>query len=106
MEEQIINTIKKQYSRELRKKLVKSMLKSEKSKDQEALDSSYKVLNQIFSYIISELGWSISQNTNNWDDSPLKIVRTAFPKIETTRWFKEHQLQVTNATHSKESAKN
>ena len=66
----------------------------EKNNDKEALESSYKVINQIFTYIISELGWSISQNTNDWDDTPLKIMSEVFPKIETTKWFKDQQLSV------------
>ena len=95
MQQKIIDTLKEQYTRDLRKQVVKSILKNEKSDDKEALKSSCNILNQIFSYIISELNWKISQNTNKWDDTPLKIIKEVFPKIETTKWFKEQQLQVT-----------
>ena len=94
MQQQIIDALKEQYSRDLRKQVVKSILNHEKSNDKEALKSSYNILNQIFSYIMSELNWNISQNTNNWDDTPLKILSEVFPKVETTKWYKEQQLSV------------
>ncbi len=97
MEKEIIEALKKHYSRDLRKQIVKSMLKSEKSNDKAMQESSYRVINQIFSYIISELGWSISENTDGWDETPLKIIRDTFPKIDTTKWFKEQQLNVKNS---------
>ena len=97
MHQNIIDTLKEQYSRDLRKQVVKTILKNEKSNDKAAMDSSYKIINQIFSYVISELGWSISENTNSWDDSPLKIISEVFPKIETTKWFKDQQLLVTKS---------
>ncbi len=97
MDQEIVETIKEQYTRSLRKQVVKSMLKYEKTKDKKALDSSYKVINQIFTYIISQLNWSISRDTNGWDDTPLEIISEVFPKIETTKWFKDQQLQVTNS---------
>jgi len=97
MREEIIDAIKERYSRDLRKQVVKSMLKNEKEKDKLALESSYKVINQIFSYIISELNWNISQSTSNWDDTPLKIIKEVFPKVETTQWFKDLELQVTKS---------
>ncbi len=43
---------------------------------------------------MSELNWNISQNTNNWDDTPLKILSEVFPKVETTKWYKDQQLSV------------
>lgn len=97
MQQEIITTLKEQYPRDLRKQVVKSMLKSEKSDDKEALKSSYSVINQIFSYIISQLNWSLAESTNSWDDTPLKIISEVFPKIETTRWFKDKQLYVTKS---------
>jgi len=95
MHQKIINFIKEKYNRDLRKQVVKAILKNEKSNDKMAQESSYKIINQIFSYIISELDWNISQNTNSWNDSPLKIISEIFPKIETTQWFKDQQLLVT-----------
>ena len=94
MHQEIISTLKEQYTRDLRKQVVKSIIKSEKNDDKESLESSYKVINQIFSYIIGELNWNIS-NTSNWDETPLKILSETFPKIETTQWFKNQQLHVT-----------
>ena len=99
MHQNIVDTIKERYSRDLRKGVVKSILQHEKSDDKKAQESSYKVLNQIFSYVISELNWSISNSTNNWDDTPLKIITEAFPKIETTKWFKDQQLLVKNSVN-------
>jgi len=97
MQQKIIDALKEKYTRDLRKQVVKSIQRNEKSDDKEALKSSYNILNQIFSYIISELNWNISQNTNNWDDTPLKILIEVFPKIETTKWFKNQQLSVTKS---------
>jgi len=94
MQQKIIDTLKEQYTRDLRKQVVKNILKHEKSDDKEAIESSYKILNQIFSYIIGELNWTIAGNTNKWDDTPLKIIKEVFPKVETTKWFKEQQLSV------------
>jgi hypothetical protein len=97
MHEQIIDALKEHYTRDLRKQVVKSVLKNEKDNDKEALKPSYNILNQIFSYIISELNWNISKNTNNWDDTPLKIISKVFPHIETTQWYKDQQLSVTKS---------
>ena len=97
MHQEIITALKEQYTRDLRKQVVKSILSHEKNDNKEALESSYKIINQIFTYIISELKWSISQNTNNWDDTPLKIINEVFPKIQTTQWFKNQQLHVTKS---------
>ena len=95
MQEDLITTLKENYNRDLRKQVVKSVLQSEKDNDEESTESSYKIINQIFTYIISELKWSISQNTNDWDDTPLQIMREVFPKIETTKWFQEQQINIT-----------
>jgi len=95
MDKEIIATLKEQYNRDLRKQVVRSILNSEKSDDKEVWESSYKIINQIFTYVISELKWSIPQNNNDWDDTPLKIMCEVFPKIETTKWFQEQQISVT-----------
>lgn len=97
MQQQIIDTLKEKYSRDLRKQVVKSILQHEKNNDKEAQESSYKVINQIFSYVISELNWNMSQDTSSWDDTPLKIMSEVFPKIQTTKWFKDQQLHVTKS---------
>ena len=94
MKEEIITTLKENYNRDLRKQVVKSILQSEKDDDKESSESSYKVVNQIFAYVISELKWSIPDNSNTWDDTPLQIMSEVFPKIETTKWFTEQQISV------------
>lgn len=95
MQQKIIDALKEQYPRDLRKQVVKAILRDEKSGDKEGLQSSYNIINQIFTYIISELSWTISQNTNSWDDTPLKIICEVFPKLESTQWFKDQQLHIT-----------
>ncbi|WP_294963533.1 hypothetical protein [Sulfurimonas sp.] len=97
MSQKIIDTLKESYTRDLRKQVVKSVLKNEKTNDKEDLKSSYNILNQIFSYIMSELNWNISSSTNSWDDSPLKIMTEVFPRIETTQWYKNQELSVTKS---------
>jgi len=92
--EQIIEILKEQYDRDTRKQLVKSLIKNEKNNDKEAIESSYRIVNQIFSYVISELGWTFSDNTTNWDDTPLQIMLEVFPKIDSTKWFDEQLLTV------------
>lgn len=94
MQEQIIATLKETYNRDLRKQVVKSILSNEKNNDKEALKASYNVINQIFSYIISELNWEISQNPSSWDYTPLKIISEVFPKIDNTQWFKDQQINI------------
>jgi uncharacterized protein (UPF0297 family) len=87
--DEIIETLKAQYSRDLRKQLVKSLLESEKNSDTE---QQYKLINQIFSYVISELGWTMAANTENWDNSPLNIMSEVFPKLKTSKWYLEQNL--------------
>ncbi|QFR49316.1 hypothetical protein FJR48_06075 [Sulfurimonas lithotrophica] len=91
---QIIEILKEQYSRDIRKQLVKNILKHEKNDDKEAIESSYNIINQIFSYVMSELGWTFSQDSNSWDDTPLKIMQEVFPNIDKTKWFDSQLLQV------------
>jgi len=93
-DKQIIDTIKEQYTRDIRKQLVKSVIKNEKENDIESVRSSYNIVNQIFSYIMSELGWTLSDDSNSWDDRPLKIMLEVFPNIDKTKWFEEKLLQV------------
>ena len=97
MHQNVVDTIKERYTRALRKEVVRNILKHEKSNDKKAQESSYKIINQIFSYIMSEVNWNMSQDTSDWDDTPLKIISEVFPKIETTKWFKDQQLIVTKS---------
>lgn len=100
--EEIIKTIKDSYNRDIRKQLVKSLIKNEKDNDQEAIESSYKVVDQIFSYVISELGWTFSSDSNSWNDVPLQIMLEVFPNIDKTKWFEEKLLQVKSSISLKE----
>jgi hypothetical protein len=81
---EIIQTIKTNYNRDLRKQVVKTIQEEEK-KDTEP---NYDVINQILSYIIKELDWKAVKDTQSWDHTPLDIVEETFPKIKTTIWFK------------------
>ncbi len=87
----IIETLKTQYNRDLRKQLVRSLLEAEEEQD---TDKQYKLMNQIFSYVISELGWTMPVNTKNWDSTPLDIMIEVFPKIKTSKWYAEQDLNI------------
>jgi len=92
--EEIINTIKQSYSRDLRKQLVKSILQDEKNGDEEIRKTSYKLMNQIFSYVLSQLGWSIADHADKWDNTPLEIMAEVFPQLESTQWYQRQQLSI------------
>ena len=70
----IINALKAQYPRDLRKQLVKTILNSEKDQDKTVIEQRYKLMNQIFSYVLKECNWSMSQNSGEWDSTPLEIM--------------------------------
>jgi len=86
---EIINTLKAQYSRDIRKQLVRSLLEAEKEDD---TLKQYKLINQIFSYVLSQLGWKMAKSTEQWDFTPLEVMDEVFPKITTSKWYKEQQL--------------
>lgn len=90
--EAIIKTLKASYSRDVRKQLVKSMLVHEKSKDQVAIDQQYKIMNQIFSYVLQQSGWKMGQSSKEWNTQPLDIMVEAFPQIKTTLWYNEQNI--------------
>lgn len=92
--EKIINELKAQYSRDLRKQLVKTILTHEKNKDETALEQSYKLMNQIFSYVLKECNWSMSENSQDWDNAPLEVMIETFPKLDTTQWYAEQDISV------------
>ena len=85
---EIIETLKTQYNRDLRKGVVKTLLKDEKASDK----ANYQLINQIFSYVLKELAWDIAENTKEWDNTPLDIMMEAFPHIESTKWYEEQIL--------------
>ena len=86
--ETIIQTLKDSYPRDLRKQVVKTLLVNEKQSE----TPDYKIINQIFSYVLKELDWKIAENTKEWDNTPLDIMEEVFPKLESTHWFKEQIL--------------
>ena len=92
--EEIITTLKAQYPRDLRKQLVKTILTNEKDQDKTAVKQPYNLMDQIFSYVIKECNWSMSQNSENWDNTPLEIMSKVFPKLATTQWYKEQDIAV------------
>lgn len=85
---EIIETLKNNYNRDLRKQVVKTLLKDEKESEK----PNYQLINQIFSYVLKELGWNIAKNTKEWDNTPVDIMQEAFPKIESTKWYDEQIL--------------
>jgi hypothetical protein len=86
--EDIIKTITSRYDRNLRKSLVKALTDAEKTEDEEALKRTYTLMNQIFSYVLKELEWTIASDSRTWDDTPLQILKESFPRIEATKWYK------------------
>ena len=93
--EEIIETIKASYSREVRKGLVRSIVEQEKKEDELEILKQYKIINQIFSYVLQQSGWKMGENSGNWDSTPLSIMSEIFPKLTTTKWYKEQRLTAT-----------
>jgi hypothetical protein len=91
---EIVQTLKAHYSREIRKQLVKSILQSEKSSDSEAIQHQYQLINQIFSYVLKESGWKIGRDSQKWNAKPMEIMLEVFPKLKETQWYKEQELMV------------
>ena len=87
--QEIIDTLKAQYSKDLRKQLVQSLRDAEQSGDD---DRQNKLMNQIFSYVLAQLGWTMASNVKEWDDRPLEVMKEVFPKINKTKWYKEQKL--------------
>ena len=85
---EIIQTLKDNYNRDLRKQVVKTILADENEKDK----PDYKIINQIFSYVLKELNWKMADNNKEWDNTPLDIMEEVFPKLESTKWFEEQIL--------------
>jgi len=87
LKESLIHTLKTQYNRDTRKRLVKKMKEEEKEEK-----PNYNIINQIFSYILKECDWNMAKNAQTWDNSPLEIINEAFPQIAQTQWYKEQIL--------------
>jgi len=90
--EEIIETLKDTYSREVRKGLVRTILEKEKSENELEIQQQYTLMNQIFSYVLQQSGWKMGENSSNWDANPLKIMHEVFPKLSTTKWYSEQLL--------------
>jgi L-lactate utilization protein LutC len=86
--ETIIQTLKDNYNRDLRKQVVKTIITNEKQSE----TPDYKIINQIFSYVLKELEWKMAENTKEWDNTPLDIMEEVFPKLESTKWYEEQIL--------------
>ncbi|WP_424558565.1 hypothetical protein [Sulfurovum sp.] len=80
---EIVETLKTQYNRDLRKQVVKTIQKNE----QETERPNYQIINQIFTYVQKELNWKLPENTEEWDYTPLDIMKEVFPHIESTKWY-------------------
>lgn len=93
---EIIETLKAHYNRDLRKQVVKTLLSDEKETNR----PDYQLINQIFSYVLKELGWKMDADTQELDTTPLEIIQDVFPKIESTKWY---DIQVLAAKQMLES---
>lgn len=87
---EIIQTLKNTYNRDLRKQVVKTILTQENEKDK----PDYKIIDQIFSYVLKELNWKLPDHPKDWDYTPLDIMGETFPKLESTKWF---EIQILTA---------
>ena len=88
--QEIIETLKANYNRDLRKQVVKTILSQEKENEQ----PDYQIINQIFTYVLKELNWKLANNLKVWDNTPLDIMEETFPKLETSKWF---EIQILTA---------
>jgi len=91
--DEIVNTLKEHYPREVRKQLIKSMLEIEKKEGDLSLEKSYQMINQIFSYVLQESGWKMGENSDVWNDMPLKVMNESFPQLSNTKWYKEQLIE-------------
>jgi len=91
-QDEIIKTLKETYPREVRKGLVKTILEKEKENNELSTLQQYKIINQIFSYVIGQSGWKMGEDSTVWDASPLDIMNKVFPKLSTTKWYSEQLL--------------
>lgn len=90
--DEIIETLKSHYPRDVRKNLIRAIQAQEKIEDKLALKEQYKIINQIFSYVLHESNWEMNQSSGNWDNTPLEIVAEVFPKLSSTKWYKEQVI--------------
>ena len=93
--ETLIETLKTHYPREVRKQLIKTILQHERDDNRLELTAQYKIINQIFSYVLHESGWRMGENSQAWDSKPLEVMSSVFPQIEDTEWYREQNIQTT-----------
>ena len=96
MNDKIIKILKDNYPRDIRKQLVKTILIEEKRLNQIEIKEHYLIINQIFSYVLKELNWELGGNSKSWNENPLFIMAEVFPKIDTTQWYKDQRLVISN----------
>ena len=70
--------------------LNRKILKNEK----ETGKTNYQIIDQIFTYVQKELGWRLPEKEEEWDFTPLDIMKEVFPHIESTKWY---ALQISTA---------
>jgi hypothetical protein len=87
-QQEIIQILKSHYPREVRKQLVKTIQEEERSKTK----VNYTTLNQIFSYVLKELHWDISKSSQEWNQTPLHIMKEVFPHLVDTKWYTDQIL--------------
>jgi len=92
--DELVRALKEQYSKEIRKQLVHSLNETEAEGEK---GKSYQLMNQIFSYVLAQLGWTMANSTKEWDTRPLEVMQDVFPKIKKTKWFKEQALLAQNS---------
>jgi hypothetical protein len=97
--DEVIEFLKSQYPRDVRKQLIKSILDSEKDGNKDSLDTQYMILSQIFSYVLKELNWSMPKNSTELDSIPLEVMIEVFPKIDKTKWFSEQLLMTKSSVN-------
>lgn len=90
--EEIVDILKDNYPRDVRKQLVKTIIANEKDNDKNSLQQQYQIMNQIFSYVLKECNWTMPKNSSQLDHKPLKIMAEVFPKLDTTKWYNDQLL--------------
>lgn len=91
---EIVKILKDTYPRDIRKQLVKTIIEDEKLNTNYDKKEQYLIINQIFSYVLKELNWTLSSSSSTWDDNPLKIMKDVFPNVENTKWYKEQEILI------------
>lgn len=95
--ETIITTLKEHYPRDTRKQLIKTILEQEKTMSELDKANVYKTLNQIFSFVLQQAGWEMANNSQEWNEMPLEVMKESFPKLSSTKWYEEQCLTAKQA---------